>query len=108
MLQDVLHKSWPKDVKSKLQYRLGEKPLHEYLLDNGKQAPDETAYIFYGNQITWGQLSEDTRQFAQFLQRQGVTKGDRIGLFMQNCPQYLISHSAVQMLGAIVVPLNPM
>lgn len=108
MLQDVLHKSWPKDVKSKLQYRLGEKPLHEYLLDNGKQAPDETAYIFYGNQITWGQLSEDTRRFAQFLQRQGVTKGDRIGLFMQNCPQYLISHYAVQMLGAIVVPLNPM
>src|SRR5699024_11580383 len=27
---------------------------------------------------------------------------------MQNCPQYLIGHYAIQMLGAIVIPLNPM
>lgn len=108
MLNEVKYKSWPSGTPKTLQYRLGEKPLHEYLLQNGKDEHDKTAYVFYGNDITWGQLSEDTRRMASFLQSQGVKKGDPVGLFMQNCPQYLMSHYAVQMLGAVVVPLNPM
>ncbi|MFA8440069.1 AMP-binding protein [Pueribacillus sp. YX66] len=108
MINAVKLKSWPQSISKTLQYRLGEKPLHDYLIHNGENYSNETAYIFYGHDITWGQLSNDTRRFARFLQAQGVVKGDRIGLFMQNCPQYLISHYAVQMLGAIVVPLNPM
>ncbi len=108
MLNEIKHKSWPSASPKTLHYRLGEQPLHEYLLQNGKDEYDKTAYVFYGNNITWGQLSDDTRRMASFLQSQGVKKGDPIGLFMQNCPQYLISHYAVQMLGAVVVPLNPM
>src|SRR5699024_6166579 len=34
--------------------------------------------------------------------------GSRVALFMQNCPQYVIGHYAIQMLGAVVIPLNPM
>ncbi len=108
MNKEVLLKSWPKSVSQTLQYRLGDRPLHEYLLENGKNAANKTAYVFYGNEITWGQLSEEARRFARFLQKQGITKGDRVGLFMQNCPQYLIAHYAIQMLGAVVVPFNPM
>ncbi|PWF46709.1 AMP-dependent synthetase, partial [[Kluyvera] intestini] len=65
-------------------------------------------YLYYGNTITWKQLSDYTQKFASFLQSKGIGKGDRIALYMQNCPQYLIGHYAIQMLGAIVVPLNPM
>src|SRR5699024_4953215 len=83
-------------------------PLHEYLMDHAIDRPDQTAYIFYGNHITWKQLYDHTSRLAHFLKNQGITKGDRIALFMQNCPQYLIGHYAIQMLGAVVVPLNPM
>ncbi|MFJ7744594.1 AMP-binding protein [Peribacillus sp. NPDC097295] len=101
-------KSWPTGVLETLDYRLGEKPLHEYLMDNARERPEEAAYVYYGNNLTWKQLYDDTGRLAQFLRNQGVCKGDRIALFMQNCPQYLIGHYAIQMLGATVVPLNPM
>jgi long-chain acyl-CoA synthetase len=42
------------------------------------------------------------------LARLGVGRGDRIGLFMQNDPQFVIASLAVWRLGAITVPANPM
>ncbi|SES63937.1 long-chain acyl-CoA synthetase [Salinibacillus kushneri] len=107
-MNEVLKKSWPKELPDKLEYRLGEKPLHEYLLQNAKELPDKPGYIFYGNTIAWKKLEDYMRSFAGFLKIQGIKKGDCVGLYMQNCPQYLIAHYAVQMIGAIVVPLNPM
>ena len=107
-MKSMIRKSWPKDVDEVLSYRLGERPLHEYLIRNAKERPEKTAYMYSGNEITWEQLYTDTARVAQFLSNQGVEKGDRIGLFMQNCPQYVIGHYAIQMLGATVVPLNPM
>ncbi|WP_269412484.1 class I adenylate-forming enzyme family protein [Lentibacillus daqui] len=91
-----------------LHYRLGEKPLHEYLIQNAIEQPKQTAYVFYGNSITWEQLSDKTQRLAQFLANRGIKKSSRVALFMQNCPQYIIGHFAIQMLGGIVVPLNPM
>ncbi|AXF55357.1 AMP-binding protein [Salicibibacter kimchii] len=91
-----------------LDYRLGEKPLHEYLIQNANDHSNQTAYNFYGNEISWSQLVDDTRRLAKFLQNKGVAKGDKVALYMQNCPQYLLGHYAIQMLGATVVPLNPM
>lgn len=107
-MKSILKKSWPKNISETLHYRFGEKPLHEYLMDHAIDRPDQTAYIFYGNHITWKQLYDHTSKLAHFLKNQGIMKGDRIALFMQNCPQYLIGHYAIQMLGAVVVPLNPM
>lgn len=107
-MKSVLRKSWPKGISETLTYRLDEKPLHEYLIQNAIDYPEQSGYIFYGNNITWQKLKDNTQRLAQFLVNKGVTKGDRVALFMQNCPQYLISHYAIQMLGAIVVPLNPM
>jgi len=107
-VKSILKKSWPKDIPKNLKYRLGEKPLHEYLIQNAIDRPHEPGYVFYGNKITWNQLKDKTQRFARFLKNQGIEKGDRIALFMQNCPQYLIGHYAIQMLGAIVDPLHPM
>lgn len=103
-----LEKSWPKDVPQKLVYRLGEKPLHEYLRANARDIPDSAAYIFYGREITWQQLDQYSDSIANFLLAKGITKGDRVALFMQNCPQYIIAHYAVQKIGAVVGPASPM
>lgn len=107
-MKSVLRKSWPKSIPEKLTYRLGEKPLHEYLMQNAVDYPDQASYVYYGNALTWKELNENTTCFAKYLQDIGVKKGDRIALFMQNSPQYIIGNYAIQMLGAIVVPLNPM
>lgn len=108
MGDSVLRKSWPECIPNEIKYRLGEKPLHEYLIINASEIPNEVSYIFYGNEITWKQLCNSSLKFASFLETKGITKGDRVAIYMQNCPQYLIGHYAIQMIGAIVVPLNPM
>jgi long-chain acyl-CoA synthetase len=45
---------------------------------------------------------------ANALGASGVKKGDRVGIHLPNCPQYLISYFAVLSLGAVVVNMNPM
>ncbi|WP_181347158.1 class I adenylate-forming enzyme family protein [Thalassobacillus sp. CUG 92003] len=89
-------------------YPLGKQPLVYYFKQNGEERPQETAYIYYGERFNWGQMYDDVRAMAGYLLESGFEKGDRIGLFMQNSPQYVIAHYAVQFIGAIVCPLNPM
>jgi long-chain acyl-CoA synthetase len=101
-------KSWPAGIATRLEYRLGERPLHEYLVQNGRDFPDKTAYIYYGWEITWKELAQATKRLANYLSRVGVKKGDRVALFMQNCPQYVMAHYGIQMLGAVVTPCSAM
>ncbi|MFS0576443.1 AMP-binding protein [Sporosarcina sp. 179-K 3D1 HS] len=105
---DVKKKYWPKYLPEKLEYRLGEKPLHEYLAHNAKTHPNRTAYNYYGQKITWTLLNDHSDRLAQFLKDKDIQKGDRVALYMQNCPQYIIGYFAIQKNGAIVVPLNSM
>ena len=85
-------------------YRDGEKPLHEYLRAHARARPEATAYLWYGRALTWRWLDESSDAFAAVLMARGVARGDRVALFMQNCPQYVVAHVAAQKMGAIVVP----
>ena len=107
-MTELVKKNWPESIPEELVYRSGEQPLHAYLKKHAQTMPSKTAYHYYGTKITWQQLDQDVDRFAQFLRKQGIEKGDRIGLYMQNCPQYIIAHYGVQRVGAIVAPLNPM
>ncbi|WP_251553662.1 AMP-binding protein [Neobacillus muris] len=107
-MKELLQKSWPSDVPKNLSYRLGEKPLHEYLKQNAMNTPEKTAFSFYGTDLSWKELDESVSKFSHFLAVNGVKKGDCIALFLQNCPQYIIAHYGIQRVGGIVVPLNPM
>lgn len=108
MMERIWRKSWPGNVPRELTFRLGEKPLHEYLRDNARQMPDETSYIYYGKEITWSQLDRYSDSVASFLASRDIKKGDRVALFMQNCPQYVIAHYGIQKIGAVVGPASPM
>lgn len=84
------------------------RPLHEYLREHAKINPNKEAIIFYGKSITYQQLDELSDRFAHFLFSQGIRKGDKVALFLPNCPQYIICHFGIQKIGAIVGPCNPM
>src|SRR5690606_21065045 len=89
-------------------YRLGEKPLHEYLRHHARVQPDRPAYIWYGREIGYGELDRASDAFASLLQSVGVVAGDRVALYMGNCPQYIIAHFGIQKIGAIVGPCGPL
>src|ERR1035437_3293920 len=85
-----------------------DQPLHEYLRAHAKAQPDKTAYLGYGHAITYAELDRASDAFAARLAAIGVKKGEPVALFLNNCPQYVMAHYAIQKLGAIVCPCGPL
>jgi fatty-acyl-CoA synthase len=70
--------------------------------------PQSVGLHFLGRDFRWGELLAQAERLAAALQRLGVAEGERVLMFMQNCPQYVIAFHAVLRANAVVVPVNPM
>jgi len=70
--------------------------------------PDKAALNFYGTEMTFWELRQQALRMANALGALGVQKGERVGLHLPNCPQYIIAYLATLSLGAIAVNLNAM
>ncbi len=76
---------------------------------SAERYPDKPATVFFGRVLTYAELRSQALALAGWLQQvAGVKKGDRVALFMQNCPQYLVAFYAAVRADAVVVPVNPM
>jgi long-chain acyl-CoA synthetase len=71
------------------------------------QCPSKTATDFFGSEMTYAQIRTQVLCLANALLQTGVKKGDRVGLALPNCPQYIIAYYAILSVGGIVVNLNP-
>ena len=98
-------KVWPEGVPRNAEV---DKPFTEYFRDQATERPDAVAIGFYGCEIRYGELNRMIDQFANALIDRGLTKDDRVGIFMQNSPHYVISFFGVIRAGGVVVNLNPM
>ena len=99
------HPFWPPFVPRNFQV---EKPVTEYIRDWANMNPRRIALRFYGQDISYGELNEAIDRFANGLIELGLNKGDRVGLFMQNCPQFVIGYMGTLRAGGVVVAFNPM
>lgn len=73
------------------------------------RSPEDVAIIFYETAISYQELHQDVCRLATWMHNSaGISKGDRVGIFSQNCPQYVVALYAALRLGAVVVPINPM
>jgi fatty-acyl-CoA synthase len=68
--------------------------------------PNEPAIVFDERTITWADYDEQVDRWAAGLRALGVRRGDRVGLYMRNRPEFLYVFFATARLGAIVVPVN--
>jgi long-chain acyl-CoA synthetase len=83
------------------------RPLYEILSTTAVEMPDGHATQFLGAALTYRQIKQRTDRLAKALLRLGMAKGDRVGIMLPNCPQYIISAFAILRLGAVVVNINP-
>lgn len=97
---------WPKELPKTM--TLPKTSVFTNLEISALRYPDHTAIIFYDAPITYCRLLEEVEAMAGYLQAQGVKKGDRVLLYMQNSPQYVISYYAILRADAVVIPVNPM
>ena len=72
-----------------------------------EQDPDRPAVVFYGRSISYRELREATDSLACALSALGLKKGDRIGLYVLNSPQFIIAYFASLKCGATVTPISP-
>jgi fatty-acyl-CoA synthase len=71
--------------------------------------PDHPAIVYYDTPIAYARLWREVEALAGHLEhRAGVARGDRVVLFMQNAPQFVIAYYAIMRANAVVVPLSPM
>ncbi len=83
-------------------------PAHQLMNISVKAFPDKPALNFFGTETTFWELREKILYMANALGQAGVKKGDRVGVHLPTCPQYVIAYHAALSLGAVVVNLNPM
>jgi long-chain acyl-CoA synthetase len=69
---------------------------------------DRPFLYYFDATVTAAAVEAESDALAVALTARGLTQGDRIALYMQNVPQFLISLLAAWKLGAIAVPVNPM
>lgn len=100
------YKVWPKDLPKTM--TLPKTSLYTNLEVSALRYPDHNAIVFYDAPMTYARLKREVDTMAGYLQAQGVKKGDRVLLYMQNSPQYVISYYAILRADAVVIPVNPM
>src|SRR5207249_4264744 len=66
------------------------------------------AIAWFGRHISYGELLKEVERFSAALASLGVKSGDRVGLILPNCPQYVIAYYATVRLGAVIVGNNPL
>ena len=82
--------------------------LNEMLEDAARKYPDAPCTIFKGARITYREMNELTDRLAAGLVDLGIKKGDRVGIFMPNTPQFILAYFAILKAGAVVVAINPL
>ncbi|HPU19360.1 MAG TPA: long-chain fatty acid--CoA ligase [Alicycliphilus sp.] len=83
--------------------------LYRNLEVSAMRYPDKAALVFYDAAISYARLQDESERLAAHLQQRcGVRRGDRVLLYMQNSPQFVIGYYAILRADAVVVPVNPM
>jgi long-chain acyl-CoA synthetase len=72
--------------------RFGERPLVDFL----------------GRMFSYSQLHAEAQAFAAWLQSRGIAKGDRVGLFLPNVPNYVSAYYGAMLAGAVAVNFSPL
>jgi long-chain acyl-CoA synthetase len=82
--------------------------IAHHVEDGHRLFPDKTALIFEDKSFTYKQLDELAGRVANGLRELGIKKGDRVGLFLPNIPEFVISYLGILKIGAVAVSVNVM
>ena len=98
---------WPKNLPQRLTYP--QTSLYFNLEVSARRYPDKPLLIYYDSALSFAEVKADVDALAGVLQQHcGVKRGERVLLFMQNSPQFIIAYYAILRADAVVVPVNPM
>ncbi|ALS74340.1 long-chain fatty acid--CoA ligase [Planococcus rifietoensis] len=97
---------YPAEVPHTLTYP--SMPVQEYLTKAYEDFPQKTAIHFLGKDLSYEELYQSAMKMANYLQKLGIQKGDRVSIMLPNCPQAVISFYGILYAGGVVVMTNPL
>ena len=98
---------WPPDQPKTLE--LPRETVYANLVASAARHPERAAIDYYGRRISYRELKRQVDALAGFLQQRcGVRRGERVLLYLQNSPQFVIGYYAILRADAVAVPVNPM
>lgn len=98
---------WPPGLPKSL--TVPRTPIWYNLEVSARRYPAKAAIVYYGSTIAYERLAREVEALAGYLQaRCGVARGERVLLYAQNSPQFVIGYYAILRADAVVVPVNPM
>jgi len=80
--------------------------MQDLLLYPAAQSPERTALMTLDENWDFGRLLHRARQYSQALDASGLANGDRVGLLMENGPQYVSAYFGTFLAGGVAVPLD--
>lgn len=99
-------KSYPADINWDQPFTAF--PFYE-IIERAAASYGEATYLdFMGQEFSFLDIEKASNCLAKGLQKIGVKKGDKIGVLMPNCPQFVIAFFGVLKAGATVVNFSPM
>lgn len=82
--------------------------LFGLLEQSAQKYPERVCTIFKGAEITYKEMDDYADRLAAAFHGLGIKKGDRVGLFMPNTPQFIMAYYGLLKVGAVVVATNPL
>ncbi|HUQ75449.1 MAG TPA: AMP-binding protein [Burkholderiales bacterium] len=81
--------------------------VESFLLESARRFPGKTALVAGGTRLTYAELGAAATRFAAELRRQGVVRGDRVVIYLQNSPEAVISVFGTLLAGGVFSVVNP-
>lgn len=106
----MFERPWFKHYDKGVPYHIDypEITLFNLLEQTARKYPESPCTIFKGAVIKYKEMDELTDRLAGALADLGVKKGDRVGIFMPNTPQFVIAYFGILKAGGVVVATNPL
>jgi acyl-CoA synthetase (AMP-forming)/AMP-acid ligase II len=98
---------WPAGLEES-RIALPDWPLPFAVKRNAQAQPRHPAIVFYGREVSFAELDDASDRFAGWLRGHGLAPGDRVALYLENCPQFAIAYMGSLKAGCVNVCLNPM
>lgn len=106
MIEHPWLKNYPDHVKWDQEFE--GKPLSKLIDETADKVPNNIALDFLGKSCTYGELQDQVNKAAKAFQELGVKKGTKVGLFLPNCPHFIVAFFAISKIGGTVVSYSPL
>jgi amino acid adenylation domain-containing protein len=82
--------------------------LHHSFEETAASFPDRLALVCEESRLSYSQLDAQILSVACLLQERGVSRGDRVAVFLDNSVEFAATIFAVLRIGAVFIPINPL